>query len=301
MIISPLSLFFLRHDTFSYILNLKHPSCISKNTPGGYTGKVSWNLGKKYGLSSCALHLPRTEKSDNEGDNDTTNNTDDNNNNSVNEEVEEFWVALETAANKLILQSSDGSGNDSSITTIEQIVYPNGIQSALTDPMYEQYGGGYMLLDAGQAGAIEKSAKKNKAASAVAAVSQEESAAAAATTTTSPEAVSVGKISINNGEILSLALLNNPALLLANLSELGNIKILRNDSVVVCTKKKCEISIKFCVYPTNSTTVGPQRRYAIPSKSSSSLVDAAAAAAAAAATTTDNNNNGSCSNDNNIM
>jgi len=241
--------------------------------------------------------LPRTEKSDNEGDNDTPNNTDNNNNSSVNEEVEEFWVALETAANKLILQSSNSNSNDSSITTIERIVYPNGIQSALTDPMYEQYGGGYMLLDAGQAGAIEKSAKKNKAASAVAAVSQEESAAAAAATT-SPEAVSVGKISINNGEILSLALLNNPALLLANLSELGNIKILRNDSVVVCTKKKCEISIKFCVYPTNSTTVG-RRRYAISSKSSSSLEDAAAAAAST--TTTDDNNKGSCSNDNNIM
>lgn len=217
---------------------------------GGYTGKLSWNLGKKYGLSSCTLHLPHTN--DSEGD--TTNNVDD-----VNEEIEKFWFSLETAANKVIKSS-----NDNNSIVVEQIVYPNGIQSALTDPIYEQYGGGYMLLDSGQASAIEKSsAKKNK---------KDDDKE----TTTTPEAVSVGEISINNGEILSLALLNNPALLLANLSQLGTIKIIRtdprNDSVLVCTKKKCEISIKFCVYlPPTPTTVG-QRRYAIPSAAAAAAI-----------------------------
>ena len=77
---------------------------------GGYTGKVSWNLGKKYGLSSCTLHLPHTDNDDDEGD-DTTTTTNNNNSGVKEEEVEEFWVALETAANKLLIQSAN-SNND---------------------------------------------------------------------------------------------------------------------------------------------------------------------------------------------
>jgi tryptophanyl-tRNA synthetase len=196
------------------------------------------------------------------------------------EEVEEFWVALETAANKLLIQSANSNNsNDDSIVVVEQIVYPNGIQSALSDPIYQQYGGGYMLLDAGQASAIEKSAKKNKKDD------KKE-------TSTTPEAVSVGKISINN-ELLSLALLNNPAILLADLSQLGYIKILRSDprydSVLVCTKKKCEISIKFCVYPNPNTPTTVGRKYAIPTPSS------------LATTAAIEINNDGCSSKNNIM
>jgi tryptophanyl-tRNA synthetase len=226
--------------------------------------------------------LPHTDTDDNEGDDAATTST---TNVKKEEEVEEFWVALETAANKLLIQSANSNNDNdgSSIVVVEQIVYPNGIQSALSDPIYQPYGGGYMLLDAGQASAIEKSAKKNKAAAA----KSEESATAA--TATTPEAVSVGKISINN-ELLSLALLNNPATLLADLSQLGYIKILRTDprydSVLVCTKKKCEISIKFCVYP-NTTSVG--RKYATPSPSS------------LATTAIEINNDGGCSSKNNIM
>ena len=168
----------------SYILYFF--SCNHTHT-GGYTGKVSWNLGKRYGLSSCTLHLPHTDTDDNEGgDADTTTNT---TTTVKEEEVEEFWVALETAANKLLIQSANSNNDNdgSSIVVVEQIVYPNGIQSALSDPTYQPYGGGYMLLDAGQASAIEKSAKKNKTA---AAKSEESATAAAATTTTATQSQS---------------------------------------------------------------------------------------------------------------
>ena len=33
---------------------------------GGYTGKLSWNLGKKWGADACSLKLPKEENNDDE-------------------------------------------------------------------------------------------------------------------------------------------------------------------------------------------------------------------------------------------
>ena len=74
---------------FTHIIN-----SLSTTNTGGYTGKVSWNLGKRYGLSSCTLHLPHTDTDDNEGD-DAATTTTTTTNVKKEEEVEEFWVALE--------------------------------------------------------------------------------------------------------------------------------------------------------------------------------------------------------------
>ncbi|EJK76629.1 hypothetical protein THAOC_01600, partial [Thalassiosira oceanica] len=61
---------------------------------------------------------------------------------------------------------------------------------------------------------------------------------------------SVGRIE-SGGSTMSLALLHGPTLL--PLSELGRLEILRSDpraeSGIVCNKRKCEVSIKFAVYP----------------------------------------------------
>ena len=97
---------------------------------------------------------------------------------------------------------------------------------------------GSMVLDAGQVASRDKRAKKAKKAKA------EGKAVEAA-----PPA-SVGRID-DGGSTMSLALLHGPTLL--PLSKLGRLEVLRSDprseSGIVCNKKKCEVTVKFAVYP----------------------------------------------------
>jgi tryptophanyl-tRNA synthetase len=70
-----------------------------------------------------------------------------------------------------------------------------------------------------------------------------------------PEAVCVGHVLNKDGSTYALALLHGNSLI--ELTSLGTIKILRekNESAVVCNKKKCEVTIKFCVIPADEKLV----------------------------------------------
>lgn len=173
---------------------------------GGLTGKVSWNLGKRHGTDNAALSLPRDD--------------DEGSSSSFGESCEEFYSALEAAANRLISESPGVTRYDfdSEDGAVERL--------------------GSMVLDAGQVAARDKRAKKARKAE-----------AAGEDAEASPPA-SVGRIE-SGGSTMSLALLHGPTLL--PLSELGRLEILRSDpraeSGIVCNKRKCEVSVKFAVYP----------------------------------------------------
>ncbi|KAL9179033.1 hypothetical protein ACHAXT_000075 [Thalassiosira profunda] len=172
---------------------------------GGLTGKLSWNLGKKYGAELSAHGLPKGED-----------------NPQFDAQCEEFWTKLEGAANRLI------SENNMSVTKCT---------FASEDAALETLGRG--VLDAGQCGARDKRRKKaEKAAKEGKAPPAEEGP------------VAVGHIKAGS-DTFALALLHGTELV--PLSRLGSIQILRenpkNESNIVCTKKKCEVTVKFCVMP----------------------------------------------------
>jgi len=177
---------------------------------GGYTGKLSWNLGKKWGTEHAAIHLPREDELTKE---------------EFQLQVEELWINLERAANRLI------SANE---LTTKKYDYDDNEEEAL-----RTFGKG--IMDAGQSGARDKRIKKAEKAAkegkdvVVAAVSA---------------GASVGRLlSSETGDTFALALLHGTKLLPP--SKLGAIKILRdnprNESNVVCNKKKAEVTVKFSV------------------------------------------------------
>eukprot|EP00581_Thalassiosira_minuscula_P010666 CAMPEP_0183724108 /NCGR_PEP_ID=MMETSP0737-20130205/17279_1 /TAXON_ID=385413 /ORGANISM="Thalassiosira miniscula, Strain CCMP1093" /LENGTH=833 /DNA_ID=CAMNT_0025954589 /DNA_START=101 /DNA_END=2599 /DNA_ORIENTATION=+ len=190
---------------------------------GGYTGKLSWNLGKKWGSENCALGasscLPREEEMTKE---------------EFDTQCEQFWVALETAAARLLAASSKEEEEDGEIS-MKKYDFDNE-ESAL-----EAMGKG--IMDAGQAGARDK--RQKKALKAAKEGKEAENAAML-----KGEASSVGHL-IHNHNTLAVALLHGTSLL--PLSKLGAIRILRSnpraESGIVCNKKKCEVVIKFSVVP----------------------------------------------------
>ena len=158
---------------------------------------------------------------------------------------------------------------------MERFDYPGGLDEALSSSR----GGtriGMAIVDAGQAGAREKAAKKKKmAAAADAAREGKDGGGGGEADGGGGGTAYVGRISLVDGDdgdddataagaatTLSLALLNGPGLL-GDLGSLGRLRILRSgdggggdpprggggESSRVCNKKKCEITIKFCVYP----------------------------------------------------
>ena len=164
-------------------------------------------------------------------------------------QTEELWVKLETYINRIIASSSSSSGDDgsSSLVNIQKYEYDSE-DDALTSL-------GKGIFDSGQLSSREKRLKKLKASK-----KEEDNATTTTTTTTiSNNSVSVGHLSFNNdenNETLVLALVHGTNLL-SSLSQLGTIKILRSDpkseSSITCTKKKCEVVIKFCVMPPPSS------------------------------------------------
>ena len=167
---------------------------------GGLSGKLSWNLGKKYGIDTISNLLPKDDAKDS----------------SYEDQVDKFWNALEKSANDLIRQNG---------LSLKNYQYPS--EEAALNVL------GTIIMDGGQVSSREKRLKKEK--------KDGKSAAS--------EPVNVGHLLNQDGSTYALALLHGDKLL--ELSDLGTIKILRgkNESVVVCNKKKCEVTIKFCVIP----------------------------------------------------
>ena len=183
---------------------------------GGYTGKLSWNLGKKWGSETCALSLPKEE-----------------NNAQFATQCEAFWEHLEKAINNFTTTQYQSNAD------IQKYEFDS------EDVALDKLGVG--IMDAGQASAREKRIKK-----ALKKKKEQEKDNGTMEGQGQPEqqqAVSVGQI----GNTFILALLQGSNLL--PLSQLGSIKILRSnpkaESSIVCNKKKCEITVKFCVYPPN--------------------------------------------------
>ena len=213
---------------------------------GGLSGKLSYNLGKRFGGDLASLSVPRDVVVDGvDGDDNMKKAV-----SSREESVEQFWMGLENAVNRLILQES--SSNNSNNIQMKRVDFGS------EDEALAKFG--EVILDAGQLASREKRIKKELRA---AKGGGEES-----TTTTNGGdgggAVSVGQLlstsrsKNSQGEqhqqeeqLFSLALLHGTNLV--PLSSLGQIKILRsnpkNESNIVCNKKKCEVNIKFCVIP----------------------------------------------------
>lgn len=137
---------------------------------------------------------------------------------------EEFWVQLELAINNFI---KSGGAN------VTKYSYPNE-ETAL-----QSLGCG--IYDSGQLASRDKRIKKAAKAAKEGKVEDSED--------TNTEA-SVGQITLND-ETFIMALLHGNTLL--PLKSIDQIKILRSnpksESYITCTKKKCEIVIKFSVLP----------------------------------------------------
>jgi len=206
---------------------------------GGLTGKLSWNMGKKFGTEICSLSLPRDDDDCDDGGNGSSTST-----TSREEVVEKFWSGLESAANRLISESGSGGSNSGAIMKI--------IKFDSEDEALSKLGNG--IMDVGQLASREKRIKKEKKKAAEGGGDNSSSEQVAGSTA----AVSVGQIiqqndNDNSGgdELFALSMLHGHNLI--PLSQLGQIKILRsnprNESNIVCNKKKCEVTIKFCVLP----------------------------------------------------
>lgn len=193
---------------------------------GGYTGKLSWNLGKKWGTEQSTLGasiaLPREEESSDPKD--------------YYRQCEAFWSSLEKAANRLISGNKTLRRQANDEMTLKKYDYEKE-EAAL-----QELGKG--IMDAGQCGARDKRRKKAEKA-------KKEGKEDASTES---EPVSVGHLLSEDGDTFVLALLHGTSLV--PLSQLGSLKILRdnpkNESNIVCNKKKCEVTIKFCVVPLES-------------------------------------------------
>ena len=131
-------------------------------------------------------------------------------------QVDQFWNALEKSANDLIAKNG---------LLLKKYQYLS--EEEALDAL------GTIIMDGGQISSREKRLKKEK--------KNGKSAAS--------EPVSVGHLLNQDGSTYALALLHGDKLL--ELSSLGTIKILRgqNESIIVCNKKKCEVTVKFCVFP----------------------------------------------------
>jgi tryptophanyl-tRNA synthetase len=190
---------------------------------GGLSGKLSWNLGKRFG-ELASLTLPRD---------------DDENNENYLSSVEKFWEGLEAAANRLIQQSSNDNGN--TMVTMKRMDFGS------EDEALAKFGD--VILDAGQLASREKRIKKERKAAA-------DEGDTATATATGGGAVSVGQLLSTDEQLFSVALLHGDNLV--PFSSLGQIKILRenpkNESNIVCNKKKCEVTIKFCVVPPSTSS-----------------------------------------------
>ncbi|KAL7453382.1 hypothetical protein ACHAWC_005057 [Mediolabrus comicus] len=209
---------------------------------GGLTGKLSWNMGKKFGTEICSMSLPRDDDDDCDGGN--VNVSSATSTTSREEVVEKFWSGLESAANRLISESGNSSGSGGGATM--KIIKFDSEDEALS-----KLGNG--IMDAGQLASREKRIKKEKKKAAEGGGDNSSSEQVVGSTAT----VSVGQIiqQKNNDsgdeELFALSMLHGHNLI--PLSQLGQIKILRsnpkNESNIVCNKKKCEVTIKFCVLP----------------------------------------------------
>lgn len=236
-------------------------ACITK---GGYTGKLSWNFGKKWGSSLMALTLPREDD-----DNAATADDNINNETAVDQETfdrqcEEFWKMLEEAANRLL-----------STSTAEDVVAKYDYKEENVALQSTRLGDG--IMDAGQISAREKRIKKMELAKKKKSSKAKEDGDGKEVDDGPP--VSVGHIVSTTAKdaqttsTLILALLHGSDLI-TPLSNLGYIKILRADpkseSSIVCNKKKCELTVKFCVLPTASdvTPTAPSSSSTLPLSSS---------------------------------
>lgn len=237
---------------------------------GGYTGKLSWNFGKKYGSSLMALSsLPR------EDDNDETSDDGAADTESFHRQCEEFWKLLEVAANRLISTST------TTTTTVQKYDLRN--ETAALEAA-TQLGNG--ILDAGQVGAREKRLKKRELEKKKMKMAKAENGAEEADDDDNVDdgpPVSLGCISTttttnaSSSTPLILALLHGSELI-TPLSNLGYIKILRSDpkteSNIVCNKKKCELTVKFCVLPPTTMADGGEKgNVAVAAPTSSSLAE----------------------------
>ena len=188
---------------------------------GGLSGKFGYNLGKRFGGELASLSVPK----------------DDDENRA--EAVEQFWVGLEDAANRLI-QSKEMTMKRMEFSSEEEALSKFG----------------EVIFDAGQLASRDKRIKKELKA-AKEAKEKGEAIVPATTSSGGGGAVSVGQLSSSSdSQLFSLSLLHGDNLV--PLSSLGRIQILRenpkNESNIVCNKKKCEVTIKFCVVPSSSSS-----------------------------------------------
>ena len=190
---------------------------------GGLSGKFGYNLGKRFGGELVSLSVPK----DDDGESRAA-------------AVEKFWVGLEDAANRLIQSSSS-----SKEMTMKRMEFSSE-EEALSKL-------GEVIFDAGQLASRDKRIKKELKAAKEA---KEKGESVVPATTSVGGAVSVGQLSSSDSQLFSLSLLHGDNLV--PLSSLGRIQILRenpkNESNIVCNKKKCEVTIKFCVVPPSSSS-----------------------------------------------
>lgn len=181
--------------------------------PGGLSGKLSWNLGKKWGKDLAALSLPQ------EDDDSITKEV-------LQEQVEHFWAGIEKAANALI---------DNNSNTVKMYRYSSE-EEALAAL-------GVVVMDAGQVSSRDKRLKKLE--------KERKDTDTTNNNDGSEEAVYVGHILDKDDKTFSLGMIHGTTLV--PLSQLGTLKILRdnpkNESNIVCNKKKCEVNVKFCIFP----------------------------------------------------
>jgi tryptophanyl-tRNA synthetase len=130
--------------------------------------------------------------------------------------VEQLWNSIEKSINDLTQTSK---------LSLKKYEYSS--EEAALDAL------GSIIMDGGQVSSRDKRLKKERKEG----------------TTLNPEPVFVGHLLDDDGSTRVLALLHGDQLL--ELPSLGSIKIMRgkNESSVVCNKKKCEVIIKFCVIP----------------------------------------------------
>jgi len=193
---------------------------------GGLSGKFGYNLGKRFGGELASLSVPK----DDDGESRAA-------------AVEKFWVGLEDAANRLIQSSSS-----SKEMTMKRMEFSSE-EEALSKF-------GEVIFDAGQLASRDKRIKKELKAAKEAKEKGESVVPATTSSSGGGGAVSVGQLSSSDSQLFSLSLLHGDNLV--PLSSLGRIKILRenpkNESNIVCNKKKCEVTIKFCVVPPSSSS-----------------------------------------------
>ena len=107
---------------------------------GGYTGKLSWNLGKKWGADACSLKLPKEENDDDD----------------FKVRCEAFWTHLEAAANSIISSGSNNNGNANANGNCYQLKrYDYESEEAALASL-----GKGTIMDAGQGAARDKRIKK---------------------------------------------------------------------------------------------------------------------------------------------